>query len=66
MSSKVIIITTSPRGQWVKLATDTSYLTLSGKLWGVCCEDFGENQQGYNGYNGTTLYLSGFTQLSWH
>ena len=30
-----------------------SYLTLTGKLWGVYCEEFGEN---WLRYNGTALY----------
>ena len=29
-----------------KLTTDTPYLTLTGELWGVYCDDLGEN---YNG-----------------
>ena len=27
---------------------DTPYLTLMGELWGVFCENFGENQTHYN------------------
>ena len=34
--------------------TDTTYLALTGELWGVCCEEFEEN---WPNYNGTTLYL---------
>ena len=30
-----------------KITTDTPYLTLTGELWGVCCEDLGENWQRY-------------------
>ena len=26
-----------------ELTTDIPYLTLTGELWGVYCEDFGEN-----------------------
>ena len=33
---------------------DTSYLALTGKLWGVFCEDFREN---WSWYNGTALYV---------
>ena len=33
---------------------DTPYLALAGKLWGVFCEDFGEN---WPCYNDTALYL---------
>ena len=25
------------------LTKDTTYFALKGELWGVCCEDFGEN-----------------------
>ena len=32
----------------------TPYLALAGELWGVCCEDFGEN---WPCHNSTTLYL---------
>ena len=32
----------------------TTYLTLTGELWGVFCENFGEN---WLRYNGTALYL---------
>ena len=38
----------------VKLTTDTSYLALTGELWGVCCENFEEN---WPRYNGTALYF---------
>ena len=27
----------------IRLTTDTPYLALTGELWGVYCEDFGEN-----------------------
>ena len=37
-----------------ELTKDTSYLALMGELWGVCCEDSGEN---WSHYNGTALYL---------
>ena len=36
-----------------KLTIDTPYLNLMDEIWGVCCEDFGEN---WPCYNGTTLY----------
>ena len=32
-----------------KLITDTPYLALKGELWGVYCEDSGENWPRYNG-----------------
>ena len=38
-----------------KTPHDTPYLALMGKLWGVLCEDLGENLPRYNGI---TLYVS--------
>ena len=38
------------------ITTDTPYLALTGELWAVFCEDFGEN---WLRYNGTALYLVG-------
>ena len=38
-----------------RITTDTPYLALTGELYGVFCEDFGEN---WLPYNGTTLYLA--------
>ena len=37
-----------------KITTDTLYLTLTGELWVVYCEDLGEN---WLRYDGTTLYI---------
>ena len=37
-----------------KLTTDTPYLTLTGELWGVLCEDSGED---WPRYNGIALYV---------
>ena len=37
-----------------ELTKDTPYLALPGKLWGVCCEDLGEN---WPCYNGIALYI---------
>ena len=34
---------------------DTPYLALTGELWGVYCEDFGET---WPRYNGTALYMT--------
>ena len=31
------------------ITTDTPHLALTGELWGVYCEDFGENWLCYNG-----------------
>ena len=44
----------------LKLTTDTPYLTLTGELWGVCCEEIGEN---WLHYNGTALYTIVLPQL---
>ena len=38
----------------IELTKDTPYLALTSELWGVCCEDFGENWQRYYG---TVLYV---------
>ena len=38
----------------ISLTEDTPYLTLMGELWGVYCENFGENRPRYNGIS---LYL---------
>ena len=40
----------------VLFSKDTPYLALTGELWGVICEDLGEN---WPLYNGTALYLKG-------
>ena len=37
-----------------KHTPDTPYLALTGELWGVYCEDLGEN---WPRYNGTELYF---------
>ena len=36
-----------------EITTDTTYLALTGDLWGVCCEEFVKT---WLSYNGTTLY----------
>ena len=41
---------------------DTPHLALTGELWDVFCEDFGENQPRYNG---TALYLTGPATHKW-
>ena len=38
----------------IRITTGTPYLALTGELWGVYCEDFGENRPRYNG---TALYV---------
>ena len=38
----------------IRITTGTPHLALTGELWGVYCEDFGENRLCYNG---TALYL---------
>ena len=37
------------------LTTDTPYLALTGELWGVYCDDCGEN---WPRFNSTALYLA--------
>ena len=52
-----------------KLTKDTPYLTLTGNLLGVFCEDFEENWPGYNGtalyyvYCGHTVFNNKYVQL---
>ena len=38
-----------------RIIIDTPYLALTGELWGVYCEDLGEN---WPRYNGTALYFT--------
>ena len=38
----------------IRITIETPYLTLTGELWGVYCDDFGEN---WPRYHGTTLYV---------
>ena len=38
----------------IRITTDTPYVALTGKQWGVCREDFGGN---WPRYNGTPLYI---------
>ena len=33
----------------IRITTDTPNLALTGELWSVFCEDFGENWPRYNG-----------------
>ena len=33
----------------IRITADTPYLALTGKLWGVYCEDFREKWPRYNG-----------------
>ena len=37
-----------------RITTDTPYLAFAAELWGVYCEDLGEN---WPRYNDTALYL---------
>ena len=37
----------------IRITTDTPYLALTGELWGVYCEDFGEK---WSCHKGTTVY----------
>ena len=36
----ILPMTAAERKSDFNLTTDTSYLALTGELWGVCCEDF--------------------------
>ena len=53
----------------IRITTDTPYLALTGELWGVYCEDLGEN---WSRYNGTALYYAvpvwsvDHIMMSWH
>ena len=38
----------------IRLTKDTTYLALTGELWGAFCEDIWEN---WPRYNGTALYI---------
>ena len=42
-----------------ELSKDTPYITFTGELWGVYCEEFVEN---WPNYNGTTLHIFMFPQ----
>ena len=48
-----IAMAAAERKSHFKLTTDTPYLALTGELWGVYCEDLGEN---WPRYSGTALY----------
>ena len=47
----------------IRITTDTPYFTLTGKLWGVYYENFGEN---WPRFNGTALYLVLCWVLLWY
>ena len=50
----------------IRIPTDTPYFALTGELWGVSGEDFGEHLPRYNG---TTLYdmtMTIFSLEKWH
>ena len=52
-------ITTSPRGQWVKLIKTSPYLQLMGNLRDVYCEYFVENVWCYNSnLDGASYFMS--------
>ena len=46
----------------IRITTDTPYLAREGKLWGVSCEDLGENSPRYNG---TSLHCALVTVINW-
>ena len=43
------MMTMAERKSNIRLTKETTYLALMGELWGVFCEDFGENRLRYNG-----------------
>ena len=52
----------------IELTKGTPYLALTGKLWGVFCEDLAENGLNYNGttpYVCTQVYSSVFSGSHW-
>ena len=53
--------TAAKRKSDLELTKYTPYLTLTGKLWGISCKDFGEN---WSSYNGTALYIHPLTRSS--
>ena len=48
-----IAITVAGGESDIRITTDTPYMALTGELWSVYREDFGEN---WPRYNGTALY----------
>ena len=57
------VITVTESESDVRITTGTPYLALTGELWGVSCEDLGENRQHYND---TALYLHNFGMEEWY
>ena len=55
------VITAAESEWYFRITTGTPYLTLMGELWGVYCEDFGEN---WPHCNATALYKL-FKSWSW-
>ena len=56
-------VTEAEHNSDIKPTTDTPYLALMGELWGVYCEDLGEN---WLCYNGTTLYGLSWQKTGWN
>ena len=57
------VITVAKSGSDYRITTYTPYLALTGELWVVCCEDFGENRPCFNG---TALYLTlYYSEVTW-
>ena len=48
------VITVAERASDIRITTVTTYLALTGELWGVYCENIWENRLRYNR---TTVYL---------
>ena len=70
----IIILHTAPRWQRQVCQTLTSQqspdLALKGVLWGVYCQDFGENSPRYNGivlciYRGVYIYIERYGTGTW-
>ena len=58
-------MTTAEHTTDFKLTRDTPHLTLTGKLWGVCCQNLREN---WSSYNGSALYFEylSSTLMPWY
>ena len=52
------VITVAESESDFRIITDTPQLALTGELWGIYCEDLGEN---WPRYNGTALYAAGIS-----
>ena len=53
--TRAITLTEAEHKPEIELKLYTPYLALTGELWGVHCEDWGEN---FPRYNSIVMYLS--------